>query len=220
MLRWKRPIMKLVVPLILAYAIIALEGPIAAFAVDHPGLLPVAMVSLVACLLMPAARRWVVVTLCFGIGLLALRDTFRPVWIPSAIDFVVVERVYPFGWALLAILALVAGVAEALRPGSVWSRRCYFAAATVYFGGHGLFSFIKFPNWQSAVLMATGVVAIFGIFNAHRIVAAENAEAEDDEDIRALAAETQRRSARLADREWREAAEQPSVTAASVARDS
>jgi hypothetical protein len=208
---WKRPAFRLVVSLALAYSVIALEGPLAGFAVDHPGLLPVVMVSLVGCFLLPGVRRWIVVTLCFGISLLAWRDTFRPVWLPSSIDYVFVERIYPFGWALLAVLALVAGVAEALRPGSLWARRCYFAAATVYFGGHGLFSFIKYPNWQSAVLMATGTVAIFGIFNAHKIVANERAVLPDDEDIRALADETRRRSARLANREWLDASEQPAT---------
>lgn len=211
MARWKRPVMRLVVPLTIAYAAIALEGPLTAFAVDHPGTLPVAMVSLVACLLLPAARRWIIVTLCFGISLLAWRDTFRPVWIPPAIDYEMVERIYPFGWALLALLASVAGVAEALRPGSVWARRCYFATATVYFGGHGIFSFIKFPNWQSAVMIATGLVAAVGIFNAQRIVASEKQQAAEDEDIVALAAEPQRRSARLADREWREGPERPTT---------
>jgi hypothetical protein len=211
MARWTRPALRLVVPLIIAYVAITVEGPLTAFAVDHPGVLPVAMVSLVACLLLPAARRWIIVTLCFGIGLLAWNDVFRPVWIPPLIDYDIVERVYPFGWALLALCASVAGVAEALRPGSVWARRCYFAAATVYFGGHGLFSFIKFPNWQSAIMVATGLVAIAGIFNAQRIVAAENLDASEDADIVALAAESQRRSARLADREWREAQESPTT---------
>lgn len=209
MSRWKQPVLRLVIPLTLAYAVIALEGPLAAFAVDHPGLLPVALVSLVACFLMPSARRLLVVTLCFGISLLAWHDTFRPVWIPPAIDYEIVEHIYPYGWALLAILALVAGVAEAVHPGSVWARRCYFAAATVYFGGHGIFSFIKYPNWQSVVMIATGIVAVIGIFRAQSIVAAENEGASEDEDIRALAEQTERRSARLADSEWREAPEQP-----------
>ena len=209
--RWKRPALRLVIPFTLAYLVLALEAPLAAFAVNHPGLLPIALVSLVTCFLLPATRRWIVVTLCFGICLLAWRDTFRTVWIPPAIDYVFVEKIYPFGWALLAALAFVAGIVEALRPGSLWARRCYFAAAAVYFGGHGLFSFVKYPNWQSAVMMSTGILAVFGMFNAHKIVANEKVDYPEDEDIRELAAENSRRTARLADREWREAPDNPSV---------
>ncbi len=205
MVRWRRPALRLAVPLSIAFVVILLEEPLAAFAQAYPGVLPVAMVSLLACLLMPAARRWLIVTLCFGIGLLAWRDVWRIVPLPPALDYVIVEQMYPFGWALLALLALTAGVAEALRPGSVWARRCYFAAAAVYFAGHGFVSFFKSPNWQSAIMLATGIIAVFGIFTAQAVVAAEEEMLPEDDDIRALVTDKERRVARLADREWREA---------------
>jgi hypothetical protein len=184
------------------------EQRLTVLAQERPGVLPVAMVALVAALLSAYIRRWLIVTLCFGISLLALRDTFRIVPLPPAVDYVWVERIYPFGWGLLALLAAIAGAMEALRPGSVLARRFYFGAASLYFSGHGLISFLKAYNWQSMILFLTGLVALVGVFTAHKIVAAEDAGAQEDEDIRALEEDNTRRAQRLAAREWRDKPEE------------
>jgi hypothetical protein len=203
---WKRALIWVAAPFVIALAVIELEGWLANAAIARPGILPVVMVALVAGMLMPTARRWLIVTLCFGIGLLAFRDTFRIVPIPAEIDYVIVEQLYPVGWMSLSLLAFGAGIAEALRPGSVWARRCYFAAAFVYFTGHGLISFLKFHQWQSLVMLATGAIAVFGIATAKRVIASED-DTTEEADIKALAEQNARRSARIADREWRESHE-------------
>ena len=195
-------------PIAVALILLRSEQRLTTLAQQRPGIVPVAMVALGAGLLSPRVRRWLIVTLCFGISLLALRDTFRIVPLPPAIDYVWVEHIYPFGWGLLALLAAVAGSMEALHPGSVLARRFYFGAASLYFSGHGLISFLKVYNWQSMVLFLTGLVALVGVFTAHRIVAAEEASKPEDEDIRALAESSARRAQRLAAREWRDKPEE------------
>jgi hypothetical protein len=207
---WVKPVLRLIVPMAVALIVLRSEQRLTVLAQERPGIIPVAMVALVAGLLSPYVRRWLIVTLCFGISLLALRDTFRIVPLPAAVDYVWVERIYPFGWGLLSLLAVIAGAMEALQPGSVLARRFYFAAASLYFSGHGLISFLKVHNWQSLVLFLTGLVAFVGIFTAHKIVAAEEATEPDDEDMRALAGQEAERERRLAAREWREAHEEAS----------
>lgn len=202
---WTRPALRLVVPLAAAFVVIHLETPFAALAQRRPAVLPITMVALVAGLLSPYIRRWLIVTLCFGISLLAWHDTFRDVPLPLEMSYPLVESIYPFLWGLLAVLAFVAGAAEALRPGSVWARRCYFAAASVYFSGHGLMAFLKQHDWQSIVLLVTGVISLVGAITAPRVVASESAPDPLDDDLRTLAEEREQRAARLAAREWREA---------------
>lgn len=199
---WKGISVHILVPLGIAYALLKAESTLGQLAKDRPGIVPVAMVALVAGFVLPFARRWLVVTLCFGVGLLALRDTFGEHLLPAQLDFEGVNRIYPFGWGALAVLAFFAGIGEAVHPGSVWARRCYFGAAALYFLGHGVISFIKIPNWQSAVLAVVGVVALFGVKLADRVVEAEEEYEPLEEDIKAIVERQNERSSRLSSREW------------------
>ncbi len=203
---WKWAALRLAIPFAIALLVIQMEPILGVLAQERPGIIPVAMVALVAGFLLPYARRWMIVTLCFGVSLLALKDTFRIVPLPAAIDYDVVEKIYPFGWGALSLLAALAGVGEALRPGAVWARRCYFGAAALYFLGHGIVSFLKAANWQSAVLTVVGVVALCGVFMADKVVETEVYE-EPEEDLLEPTPHKDERSARLAAREWRETPE-------------
>ncbi|MEP6754240.1 MAG: hypothetical protein ABJA67_01965 [Chthonomonadales bacterium] len=197
-------IMRILVPLGLSITLLKLEPVLGQLAQERPGIVPVSMVALIAGFLLPFARRWLIVTLCFGVGLLALRDTFGEHLLPAAVDFVFVNRVYPFGWGALAILAFSAGVGEAIHPGSIWARRCYFGAAALYFLGHGVVSFIKVANYQSVILMMVGLVALSGVFMADRVVEAENEEEDVDEDIQAINDRQMERISKISSKEWKE----------------
>ena len=179
-----------------------MESTLGQLAKERPGIVPVALVGLVAGFVLPFARRWLVVTLCFGVGLLALRDTFGTHLLPAALDFEGVNRIYPFGWGFLAALAFFAGIGEAVHPGSVWARRCYFGVAALYFLGHGIISFIKVPNYQSGILAVVGLVALYGVRMADKVVEAEEEDEVLDEDIRAIIENQSDRSKKLASREW------------------
>jgi hypothetical protein len=203
---WKWAALRLAVPFAIALIVIQMEPILGVLAQERPGIIPVAMVALVAGFLLPYARRWMIVTLCFGVSLLALKDTFRIVPLPAAIDYDVVEKIYPFGWGALSLLAALAGVGEALRPGAVWARRCYFGAAALYFLGHGIVSFLKAANWQSMVLTVVGIVALCGVFMADKVVETEAIE-EPEEDLLEPTPHKDERSARLAAREWRDTPE-------------
>ncbi len=204
MFRRYRAIIRIILPLAAAFAVIRLEPFLTELVKSRPGVLPVAMFGLIGCLLIPRVRQMMIVTLCFGIMFLALQDAFGNPRVPAALDYLIVERLYPLAWGALALLAFASGVAEALRPGEVWARRCYFGAAAVYLCGHGLLAFLRYPSIQSAILFATGLFALAGVFLAARIVSREQ-EAEMEEDLRALAFSMERRSLVTAAREWKEA---------------
>lgn len=212
------PIIRILLPAAIAALLIYSEPWLTYLAQTRPGVLPVAMVVLLGGLLLGRVRRWLIVTLCYGITLLAARDVILayngiliPPSLPAVIDYVNVEAVYsvvrslhPYGWALLAMLSAVAGTLEAIRPGSVVARRYYFGSAALYFMGHAFFGLVKQPSWESIVLLLIGLVAFAGIFLAHRIVAAEEVADQEDEDIRQMAASLRRRAENLALREWRD----------------
>jgi len=207
MLFWRSPLLRLFGPLAAAYLLIQLEPYLTVWSQRRPGLLVVAMVALLGGMLLPHVRQLLIVTLCFGISLLALQDTFRPVLPPPTLDYAIVERMYPFAWALLALLAAIAGLMEALKPGSVWARRFYFGAASLYLSGRGLNGLLRYLNWESTVLLVTGIVAGVGVFFAHRIVAAE-VEALGEEMVETQGEHSARRAATVAAREWRDKPEE------------
>lgn len=202
---------RILVPLTAAFLAIVLEPFLTALAVSRPGVLPVAMVTLLGLLLLPRARRLLLVTLCYGVALLAFRDAFRVVPPPPLIDYDITEDLFPIlrplVWGMVAILAGTAGTLEAIEPGRVTARRCYFAAAALYFSGNGLLGLLRTVNWEALALLATGIGAAFGVLYAHRIVAAEKETEAEDDDIRALAELPAKRAALIAAREWQDAPE-------------
>jgi hypothetical protein len=204
---WTRPAARLTAPLLLAYLAITLEPYLTDLANHRPGVLPVAMVALIFAILIQRLRRWLIVTLCFGIFVLALRDMTNPVIIPPQIDYVVVERLIPYAWLLLALCAGFAGAAEALRPGSVLARRFYFATAAIYLGGHGSMALLREPSFTAAVLLVSGLLAVVGVVRAEKIVANEVPTPEQSADLKAIAAREQGRADRLREREWRDTVE-------------
>jgi hypothetical protein len=202
--RWGPPLLRLVIPLLSAYLLIEVEPILGALAQDRPGIVPVATVAFIFGLISAPVRRWLIVTLCFGVTILAVRDTFREVILPPSLNYVFIDKTYPFAWGAIAILGGFAAVGEALRPGTIWARRCYFGAAALYFLGHGSLGFLKTPNWHSTIMMAVGLVSLSGVFMADRVLEEDDEEEPMDEDMRELAKQNAQRASRLAAKEWRE----------------
>ena len=199
--RWGLPGVRIAIPLVGAFLMIGLEPQFTRLVQDRPGTLPVAMVALLGGLLLARVRRYLIVTLCFSISLLAISDAINNVP-PAIIDTTTVDAFYPYGWAILAMLAAGAGVGEAICAGSVLARRCYFATAALYFSVHGLLSLLRIVSWEGVALVVTGLVAWMGVLMAHRIVAAEIEDAPEDDDIRVMSEQNARRAAQLASKEW------------------
>src|SRR5207237_4454453 len=102
----------------------------------------------------------------------ALRDSvrIRQQPLPALLDYDIVDQGRPAALLMVAVLAATAALAETLRPGTVWARRCYFGAAFLYFTGQGVITYAWHGSWQSVMLCVTGITALFGWLFAHRIV--------------------------------------------------
>src|SRR5438128_2127244 len=131
-------VMRLLLPLIAAMLIVAYERQFAYIVRSRPSVIPVLLVAMLGGMLLQQVRHWLIVGLCFGISAMAVRDAFRVALVAPAAQSQLVATAYAVSWIVIALLAAGAGGAEALKPGSVWARRCYFAAAALYCGGRGI----------------------------------------------------------------------------------
>jgi len=190
--------LRLVVPLTAAMMVVTFEREFAQLVRSRPGVIPVLLVAMLGGMLLPQVRHWLIVGLCFGISALAVRDALRATDVPMAVQWPFIAAVYMSAWVLIALLAAGAGAVEALKPGSVWAKRCYFAAAAMYCAGRGI---LWFPSWESIVFLTTGGVSAIGIFLAPRTIWVE--PKDEDQDARAHRERTAVRYAALAAREWK-----------------
>ncbi|HZP82480.1 MAG TPA: hypothetical protein VFB21_12640 [Chthonomonadaceae bacterium] len=194
----------LVAPALLALCVVLLERTFTEWTQGREAILPLATLLLLSALLHPRLRRLLIVTLCYGVAFLALRDALHAQRLPPAMDYDIIEEARPAALILVAGLAGFAAVAETLRPGTVWARRCYFGAAALYFTGIGIINYGWHKSWQSLMLCATGMIALFGCLFAQRIVADE-IEAETEETVNDEALQREREAAHrrvLRAKEW------------------
>src|SRR5690349_10252498 len=61
--------LRVFLPLLAACAVIWLEPVFGTLALDRPGIVPVAVLSLIVGLISPGSRRWLFVTLCYSLSL-------------------------------------------------------------------------------------------------------------------------------------------------------
>lgn len=196
----------LVAPALLALCVVQLEPAFTAWTQGREAILPLSMLLLLSALLHPRLRRLLIVTLCYGVAFLALRDALHAQRLPPEMDYDIIAEARPAALILVAGLAAFAAVAETLRPGTTWARRCYFGAAALYFTGIGIINYGWHKSWQSLMLCATGLIALFGCLFAHRIVADE-IEAETEETVNDEALQREREAAHrqvLRAKEWRD----------------
>src|SRR5258708_34468892 len=89
-----KKLLRIALPLSAAYLVLHSEDALGALAQSRPGVVPVGIAALLGGLLVPYVRQWLIVALCFGIGILAVRDSF---WINTSIhsfDSIWVARIY------------------------------------------------------------------------------------------------------------------------------
>ncbi len=156
-------------PPIVAAVAVAMEPALTALSRSREAILPLATLVLLAALLHPRLRHFLVVGLCFGVSFLAVRDIWRvnQVPLPPVLRYDLLETLRPIGLLTVAVLAALAGIGESIRPGAIWARRFYFGSAALYFTGLGLMNYAWHGSWRAVVLFVTGVTALLGCLFAH-----------------------------------------------------
>jgi hypothetical protein len=199
-------VLRIACSLACAVTFVALERPLTVLASQRPGVLPIAMCALIWGLLVPRFRQTLIVTLCFGIALIAAISTGRALVLPADADYVWVESIYPLIWVAISVLTAVAGVQEAVRPGSVPAARCYFAAVALYMGGCGGLMWLQKPTVEAVVALGIGMLAVVAVVYARRIIgpASEGDWTPAEDDLQELDRHRAERAAALAAKEWKE----------------
>jgi hypothetical protein len=195
-------------PALLALLAVLSEPYLTEWAKGREATLPLIMFGILASLLHPRLRTQLVITLCYGVAFLAIRDAFRldKLHLPLQMNAELKETGIIIALLLIAALSIIAAIGETVNPGTVWTRRCYFSAAALYFTGLGINSFGLKGSWQAVMLCVIGLTSLIGCLFAHRIVAVEQEEAREqkisDEAIQKLTEQQHQRT--LRDKEWHE----------------
>ena len=176
-------ILLIVMPALLAFIAVAVEGSLRSWARGRAAALPLIMLLIGTSLLHPRLRNQIIAALCYGVAFLAIRDTMlvRTWQMPFPVNQDLAETVILSALLLVAALSILAAIAETLTPGTVWARRCYFGAAALYFSGLGVSCYGTHGSWQAIVLLVTGITAIFGCLFSNQIIATEVAEQDETE---------------------------------------
>lgn len=171
--------------------------------------LPLVTLLLLSALVHPRLRHMLMITLCFGVSFLALRDIvcLSQTPLPSPLNYEEWEALHVINLLFVAVLSATAAVTETIRPGTVWARRCYFGAAGLYFFGFGIVTYFRHTSWQAIVMIGTGITAGIGCAFAHRIVATETVDSDEahmpSDEMLQQAREAAHRAA-LQAKEWRD----------------
>ena len=206
--RWLIKIALAILPAALAFGAVSLEGSLRSWASGRAAALPLILLLIGTSLLHPRLRNQVIVALCYGVAMLAVRDTMsvRTWRLPFPIDSDIADTIVLSALVLIAALSGTAALAETVAPGTVWARRCYFGAAALYFSGLGISCYGPHGSWQAVVLCVTGMTALIGCLFSHRIIASEIAEQIEtevsDESEQQLLDEKHLRT--LRDKEWQD----------------
>ena len=204
-------------PALLAFVAVALEPVLTAWSHDRAAALPLGTVLLLAVLLHPQMRNLLMITLCYGVSFLALRDITRLAWspLPQPLNYEEWEVLRLLDLILVAGLSATAAVCETVRPGTVWARRFYFGAACLYFLGLGIITYFRNTSWQAILLAITGITAGVGCVFAHKIVATEALEVESaplqSDEVLQQTREAAHRAA-LQAKEWRDSLYSPDLS--------
>ncbi len=198
-----------IVPALVASICVRNEARLTVWVGSRESVLPLAVIVLLLSVFSKRLRHLLIITLCYGVAFMAIRDISRvgsqP--LPQVLNFDFIDQSRPAILMLVAALSATAAFMETFKPGTVWARRCYFAASALYFLGLGIVHVGKYGSWKAVLLCFTGVTAIFGCIFADRIVSSEAAvEADDavpeltDMELQELREEAHRRT--LLAKEW------------------
>lgn len=162
-------------PPLIAAAAVLLESPLTLAFNNREAMLPILLFALLSAILHPRLRALVIVTLCYGVAGMALRDAIsaRSIPMPPQLDYLILDTARPIALLFVAALAIAAAIGETRQPGTVWARRCYFGAASLYFIGIGLINIGWHSSWRGYMLFSIGLIAAGGCLFAPRIIASE-----------------------------------------------
>ena len=192
-------LIRVLAPLTAACASVRWQDDVNRFVASHPAVAPIALVALIGALLVEPSRRFLLVTLCFGIGVLSLKDAFGGSSLPAQLDHPFAQGALQIAWVVIAATALVSGFGLARRPYAALPRTGYFVATSAYLVCNGVMGILRAGDWGSAIVLGTGIAALIGVATARREV---DVPEEEQDDLGVYEASQESRTQAVAAREW------------------
>jgi hypothetical protein len=160
----------LIVPACLSLLAVWNENAIAQWVKERDSFLLVAVFAILAALLHPRLQRLLIVTLSYGVAFLALRDIYHLLDLPEPLSRTPIAAPRAILLGLIALLAIVGAIFEALKAGTLTARRIYTGAAALFFIEQGALYLYWQASWQAIVLLTTGVLCGLGCLFAPYIM--------------------------------------------------
>ncbi len=192
-----------------AFVVVNIEHSLLAWLSTRSSLLPAALVVLLAALIASLLRRFLVITLCFTVSMLTLRDTFLVPYmpVPQYLAYSWTHTVWEIVLLGISLLSLLAGLLELQTPLSLGARRCYFGAASAYFLWQALLMFASYGSIRSVFFAIAGLIALMGAIFAHKFHETDEPyAASQEEDVQKQKELDEAHRKKLVSNEWKESA--------------
>ncbi len=173
---------------------------------SHQVALPAGIFLLLAAMFVPRLRRFLIVTLCFAVGLFTLRQGFAAyLSVTSGVSKTLFldefDGVFLF---VVSFLMLLAGIGETSQAEQVWTRRCYLGGASIYFLLQAYVAFSLFGSARSIIFAVAGITAFGGMIFARRLVEIPGIDPPEENSLQ-LSKDAAHRATLIA-KEWRDCA--------------
>lgn len=193
----------LIVPAILSLLAVWNESAITLWVQERDSALVVGVFMFLATLLHQRLQRLLIVTLCYGVAFLALRDILHVMEMPAPLSTTPIISLRFVLLITIAIFASLGAVTEALKANTLTARRYYTGAAALYFLQQGALFLYWQGSWQSVVLLTTGVICGLGCYFARYLTLSPEPEPLVEEGTEEQELEAIRHKL-IALREWRD----------------
>lgn len=205
--RWKMGVLWIAPPIIALFGVYK-ENALFSLGKTHEALLPLSVMILLAALLIPRLRRFLLITLCYVMAFLNIIAYNRLIEepLPGSLNYTWALTVRILALDGVIFLALLAAALETIRSGAVWARRCYFLSVGLYFGGMGIREYAWDHSIRGVALCITGLAAVVGAVMARDDLEIESETLDDASKQETLLAAHKQA---LAAKEWRESSNTP-----------
>ncbi len=153
-----------------AAATFVMEQPVLRWLSDRSTALSAVLFVLVLAMFASLLRRFLVITLCFTVGLFTIRGGLRAATIalPELMRYTWGHAVWQGVLLLVGAMAIFAGLTETVQPNSVLARRVYFSAGGLFFLWQAFVLLFGFGSLRFIFYFVTGVAAVFAAVIAHQ----------------------------------------------------
>ncbi len=189
-----------------------MEQPVLRWLSDRSTVLSAVLFVLVLAMFASLLRRFLVITLCFAVGLFTIRGGLRAATIalPELMRYTWGHAVWEGVLLLVGMMAIFAGLTETVQPNSVLARRVYFSAGGLFFLWQSFVLLFGYGSLRFVFYLVTGVAAVFAAVIAHQFEESNVGQPELPNDASVQQQHDLAHKASLRAKEWHDTLTKPS----------